>query len=780
MKKFVSAFVLLFFIFSTLAHASLLSAPTNYVEEKGFFSDVDTYHENYDAIDWMQRNAVVSGYEDGTFKPDVCVNRVEFLKMLFKSLSVDETAYSAELFSDTPSDSWYAAYVKTARAKGVINGYADGTFKPEQCVSRAEANKMALVMNYSMDEIDSVENIPNWYSDLTEEDWYYNYAGFSYSRNFWSDYDYEKIGANDGMNRAEVAELLYRIKSVKDNGKISYAWDQPLDFGEKMFYEGFNYDYWPSSSSNSSLSVYPEDLDIFLSLNYGEDGNRENFEAMLKKFPDAGLWNSFSDSMFYNVEDDNNFFKLIDPLLADDFEVSLGVKFVLDDLDFSNIENSEVYVAGKVSDGDKFYEILKKTLALNYMHDMTCEVDGNFLFWTSEYDDFYLARYGDVFFLTNTASNRIDAVNRLKNKSSMEFASKVSENLAYMYMDGNVLYELLKLDLGEESMAGILAYYEQMGDVDFSLRAESSSVLKMDSSVVFNDSTYLDKYRSNELELVNKLPGKNLFAYMEDKNFKLMLDPYLDTFSSEILNVASYASDDVYSEIGLTKDELLNLFDSSYAVSLSDVDELLPGVVMALKVDNSQVANAEKLIEWVSTKVDEFVEEAVSETVSIDLNNYLVRTDSAFGGLHRVKLDMKSLPENFWIDEGVLEEKAMLGESVFDFWYGLKKDGDMNVMIVALYPNLDSEYAVDVVSANNAYKNAVSELNGNYGSSVFYMNVNEFMNYVDKIMMVFGEDLNSNDEYLSFKKWVMTIDYFISSGKVVSNKIVGSGIMKLK
>ena len=132
MKKLIP-FILFIFIFSSTAFAN------------SNFNDVNNQTFYKQSIDWMLENEIINGYGDGSFKPDNCVNRVELLKMLFKTLEVDTTEYEAELFSDTYANEWYTEYVIAARARGTVNGYPDGTFKPSQCVNRVEAIKMALL-----------------------------------------------------------------------------------------------------------------------------------------------------------------------------------------------------------------------------------------------------------------------------------------------------------------------------------------------------------------------------------------------------------------------------------------------------------------------------------------------------------------------------------------------------------------------------------------------------------------------------------------------------------
>lgn len=99
---------------------------------------------------------IISGYPDGTFKPDNLVTRAEFAKMIVCMLGLESAAKSLEgeavPFADVDADHWAAGYINVAQMMGIVNGYEDGTFRPEGNITYAEALKMVLAaMGYSED-----------------------------------------------------------------------------------------------------------------------------------------------------------------------------------------------------------------------------------------------------------------------------------------------------------------------------------------------------------------------------------------------------------------------------------------------------------------------------------------------------------------------------------------------------------------------------------------------------------------------------------------------------
>ncbi len=94
---------------------------------------------------------IVEGYADGMFQPDEPVNRAEAVKMLLLSSSLepfDDENY-LETFTDVTEDDWFSSHVNTALSYEFVEGYGDTTFRPGQSITRAEAAKIVLFMMIS-------------------------------------------------------------------------------------------------------------------------------------------------------------------------------------------------------------------------------------------------------------------------------------------------------------------------------------------------------------------------------------------------------------------------------------------------------------------------------------------------------------------------------------------------------------------------------------------------------------------------------------------------------
>ena len=94
-----------------------------------------------------QHNAYLSGYPDSTFGPDRNMTRAEVAQM-FYALLLDKDVTIMASFSDVPADAWYAKAVNTLASLGMLGGYPDGTFRPDAPITRAEFAAIALAFAY--------------------------------------------------------------------------------------------------------------------------------------------------------------------------------------------------------------------------------------------------------------------------------------------------------------------------------------------------------------------------------------------------------------------------------------------------------------------------------------------------------------------------------------------------------------------------------------------------------------------------------------------------------
>ena len=160
------------------------------------FTDVPKGYWAADYIGYMQQFGIITGYSDGSFRPDAPVTRAEFAAIASRFEKLTEGSKS---FADVPDTYWAARYINFAATRGWVTGYSDGTFKPENTITRAEVAAVTCrLLERSADQsyIRSHLNELRTFSDMTESHWAYWYA-----MEAANGHDYTKSGGSENWSR---------------------------------------------------------------------------------------------------------------------------------------------------------------------------------------------------------------------------------------------------------------------------------------------------------------------------------------------------------------------------------------------------------------------------------------------------------------------------------------------------------------------------------------------------------------------------------------------------
>ncbi|MCD5382735.1 S-layer homology domain-containing protein [Candidatus Gracilibacteria bacterium] len=196
----------------------------NIFAETPTFSDVPVNYKNFQAINNLYRRGIIGGYADGTFRPEKNLNRVEALKILLLSakIQISDDIGNVFAFKDTSKDAWYFKYIANAQSLGIVNGYPDGTFKPGNPVNLAEALKMLLEANSEKYD-KNVSEAP--YYDVPANSWFAGYFDYAKKNKLLDWPKNGKINPGKNVNRAEFSEIIYRFlenkKEIEQNAKLA-------------------------------------------------------------------------------------------------------------------------------------------------------------------------------------------------------------------------------------------------------------------------------------------------------------------------------------------------------------------------------------------------------------------------------------------------------------------------------------------------------------------------------------------------------------------------------
>lgn len=158
------------------------------------FTDLSYSDPSYDALLELQEQGVIEGYADGTFKSRNNINRAEFMKVLVGTVDSDPSGENC--FKDVQNQ-WYAPYVCTAKDRGWVQGYEDGLFRPGNEINFAEASQV-IARAFELDEHTLASDDP-WFRATVQP-----IADRSAIPLSISDFD-------KSIARGEMAEVIWRL-----------------------------------------------------------------------------------------------------------------------------------------------------------------------------------------------------------------------------------------------------------------------------------------------------------------------------------------------------------------------------------------------------------------------------------------------------------------------------------------------------------------------------------------------------------------------------------------
>ena len=141
------------------------------------------------------------GYPDGTFGPENNMTRAEVAQM-FYNLLLDQDVEITKTFDDVPANAWYTKAVNTLASLDIISGVGDNKFEPERSITRAEFTAMAMKFAVGGEE---GENI---FSDVDEDDWFYDAVVNSIQYGWIHGYGDGTFRPQNPITRAEVTAIV--------------------------------------------------------------------------------------------------------------------------------------------------------------------------------------------------------------------------------------------------------------------------------------------------------------------------------------------------------------------------------------------------------------------------------------------------------------------------------------------------------------------------------------------------------------------------------------------
>lgn len=159
-----------------------------------------------------ESQALISGYEDGTIRPDNEISRAEFVSLVNRVAGY-QAAGSAVKFSDVKTGDWYAGQVAIAVNEGYIGGFEDNTFRPNDSVTRAQAAAIiARIKNLPSD----AARVEQFADAAATPDWAKGVVGAVANAGYMIGDEANNFNAEKALTRAEAVAALDRVFGAKE------------------------------------------------------------------------------------------------------------------------------------------------------------------------------------------------------------------------------------------------------------------------------------------------------------------------------------------------------------------------------------------------------------------------------------------------------------------------------------------------------------------------------------------------------------------------------------
>jgi hypothetical protein len=177
------------------------------------FADVQLGDYFYEPLKYLYTHDIVSGYADGTFRPYANTTRAQLTKIIVLAKGWTISMADGPHFVDVGPDHAFYPYIETARSRGIISGYQDGTFRPDASITRGQlAKAVALAAGWTT----NTSAAPH-FSDVPQGHHFYPYVESAYNQDIVAGYRDDTLPSNitlfrpdDFATRGHIAKIVHR------------------------------------------------------------------------------------------------------------------------------------------------------------------------------------------------------------------------------------------------------------------------------------------------------------------------------------------------------------------------------------------------------------------------------------------------------------------------------------------------------------------------------------------------------------------------------------------
>lgn len=180
------------------------------------FEDVPADSWYADAVDFMTQSGYMNGISDSEFNPDGGMTRGMFVTVLGRMDGVYTANYTKAIFPDVTMEQWYAPYVSWALEAGIVTGYSDLRFRPNEQINREQL--AAMIKRYVDYRGIALPENPNAYDSFLDEssipDWAKDGAALMRTTGVITGDEYGSFMPSEPATRAQIAVIIMKLRSV--------------------------------------------------------------------------------------------------------------------------------------------------------------------------------------------------------------------------------------------------------------------------------------------------------------------------------------------------------------------------------------------------------------------------------------------------------------------------------------------------------------------------------------------------------------------------------------
>ena len=282
-------------IVAALLTSTVVASTVNVSANTNTFKDVANSNSHFDSIYNLVERGVIKGYSDGTFRPDNTLTRGQAAKILSRMLKLDMTD-KTQLFTDVPSDYEHVAAINALFEKGIISGYSDGTFRPNAIVTRGQLAKI-LVNAFELKEsqegqLPFTDVAPN--SDLAK------YVQTLLNHSITQGTSATTFSPTNPVTRGQMASFVVRAenvaKTLKEKTSIRVSSNVSINTIEPVNLQINDTITWPATISSKDVEQANEVIITFEHDEQGEVFDISNLsETITFSLEDSAYVISFED-----------------------------------------------------------------------------------------------------------------------------------------------------------------------------------------------------------------------------------------------------------------------------------------------------------------------------------------------------------------------------------------------------------------------------------------------------------------------------------------------------